>query len=317
MTTLWGGSLGRKYEESVAALERALKDCPDDLWEKSVWEVKRDEPWVWPIEHGMGEDLSDDQRLQLHSAFWNVAYHALFFLDLYLWDGVPPYEIPPPFREDDHQGNALPVRMYTRAELLDYLDHGRKKARTTLPALTDEQAQRPTRRGEPRAELLLHNLLHVREHTAQLNLFLSLRGVARANPQTGSEGAKVLRDAVRGATDDKIAQFAASVGGYPSLMTLVFQGLAGRVEPSDDAAVGFSFEGVGDWTLRVANGKASWAAGADGVQATLRMTAPDFLRMVTGDAPVEKLQRSVGGEPAALDRLFAQMPDGHPLRRRS
>lgn len=318
MTTAWRTSLARKYAEEIDSLERALKDCPDDLWERSIWEVKREDPWVWPIKRGMGDGLPDNQRMQIHSALWNVAYHTLFFLDFYLSGGISPYEPPAPFRLDDHGGNALPVRMYTRSELLSYLDHSRETARSTLETLTDEQAERPVRRGQPFADLLLHNLLHVREHVAQINLFLSLRGVARTDAaQTGPDGARVLRDAIRGATDEGIAAFAASVGGYPALLNLVFQGLAARIQPREDVAAGFSFDGVGDWTLRVANGKASSSTGPQDAPTTVRMTAPDFLRLVTGEVPADQLTRSVDGDPAALERLFAQMPDGHPLRRKS
>jgi hypothetical protein len=316
LTAVWRASLARKCAEEIDSLERALKDCPDDLWEESVWEVKKEDPWVWPINRGMGEGLPDDQRLQIQSALWNVAYHTLFFLDLYLWDGTSQYEPPAPFREDDHQGNALPARMYTRSELLSYVDHNRNKARSVLESLTDEQAERPVRRGQPFGDLLLHNLLHAREHATQINLFLSHRGVARSSAgQTGPDAARMLRDAVRGATDEGIAAFAASLGGYPGLLNLVFQGLAARVEPREDVGVAFSLEGIGEWTLRVTNGKASSSAGAQEAPATVRMTAPDFLRLVTGDAPFDKLKRSIDGDPAAVERLFAQMPDGHPFRR--
>lgn len=320
MTTAWRTSLARKYADEIDSLERALKDCPDALWGESIWEVKKDEPWVWPINRGMGEGLPDDERIRIHSAFWNVAYHTLFFLDLYLSGGDSSYEPPQPFREEDHQGNSLPVRMYTRDELLSYVEYNKQKARRVLEPLTDEQAERPVsrRRGEPFADLLLHNLLHAREHTTQINLFLSLRGVSRSNTgQTGSDAARLLRDAVHGATDEEIAAFAASLGGYPGLLSLVFQGLAARIQPREDAAAAFSFEGVGAWTLRVADGKASSSTGKDDASATVLMTAPDFLRAVTGERPPDKLAKSVEGDASVVGRLLSQLPDGHPLRRLS
>jgi hypothetical protein len=306
------------YAAEIDSLERALKDCPDDLWEESLWEVKKEEPWVWPINRGMGEGLPDSQRLQIHSALWNVAYHTLFFLDLYLSDGTSPYEPPAPFREDDHQGNALPARMYTRSELLSYVDYNRTRARSILENLTDEQAARPVRRRPTFADLLLHNLLHAREHRVQMDLLLSLKGVTRtAATQTGPDAARVLRDAVHGATDEQIGAFAASLGGYPGLLDLVFQGLAARTQPREDAAAAFSFEGIGEWTLRVANGKASSSKGAKDATATVRMTAPDFLRMVTGEVPPDSSNKSVDGDPTALERLLGQLPEGHPLRHKS
>ncbi len=137
--------------------------------------MKRDDPFVWPIERGVGADLPDDDRLQLQSAFWNIAYHAIFHIDYYLSGGWSDHshEPPEPFLGDDHHGNVLPVREYTRDELLAYLGFCRTKAATTFKELTDERAEKRIHNGQPFAELLIGNLLHTREHQAQLAMFLS------------------------------------------------------------------------------------------------------------------------------------------------
>jgi hypothetical protein len=132
----------------------ALRACPDELWRVPVW----DHPY---------------------SEFWNVAQHALFWLDLHLSGSADGFVPPPPITlaELDPEGR-LPERPFTREELLGYLAHTRRKARTTIEGLTDERAERicPFPWGEPSfGELLLYTMRHVQEHAAQLLLVLGLR----------------------------------------------------------------------------------------------------------------------------------------------
>jgi hypothetical protein len=190
METIWTAALGRRYEPAIDALERALRDCPDDLWEASLWEVKKEHPYVWPVrtvDGEAGDAASQERLLQVHSAFWNIAYHALFHLDFSLSGAVLPFDPPAPFREDEHRGHVVPNRAYARAELQTYLAYGREKARTTLAGLTDEQAGQPLPRdsqhaGKPFAELLIGNLQHVQEHAAQMNHFIGQRAGSAASP---------------------------------------------------------------------------------------------------------------------------------------
>jgi hypothetical protein len=178
MSTVWRTSLAKKYEDAIDLLEPTLRECPDRLLGASVWEVKLTERHVWPIKQGVGAELTNNERLQLHSAFWIVAYHALLAVDDYLGGGLGDHTPPQPFRADKHQhsmGHSLPHRVYTREELLDYLAFCRLKAESMLADLTDEQAESPARGGKPFADLLLHNLLHLNEHVAQFNLFLNQR----------------------------------------------------------------------------------------------------------------------------------------------
>jgi len=69
----------------------------------------------------------------------------------------------------------VPDRVYAKAELLTYLEHGREKCRTLLAALDEETAHAERRFGSLRGTLvesLLYNLRHVQHHAAQLNLLL-------------------------------------------------------------------------------------------------------------------------------------------------
>ncbi|HZC26016.1 MAG TPA: DinB family protein [Actinopolymorphaceae bacterium] len=180
MDTLWSASLLRQYDETIDMVAGALRDCPAELWEESMWEVRRDHPFVLPVRRNGGNlcaGQSDDQAIQVFSEFWNVAYHALYFLDLYLQVEADGFNPPAPFANEQDAG-VLPHRVYTRQELLAYLEHNRQKATVTLAGMTDEQARLPCGpegHQEPFAQKLLGNVRHVQEHGAQLNMFLGQR----------------------------------------------------------------------------------------------------------------------------------------------
>ncbi len=158
MTIIDNGMLWRQYAVAIDDLGRALRACPDDLWEQPLWS---DQPDQW-VAAGF-------------SAFWYLGYHALFWLDLYLTGAEEGFAPPPPFNLVEMvAGEALP-RTYTRAELLGYLELCRGRCQATIGAMTTEQANRLCRFawGElPFAELQLYALRHVVEHAAQLHLFL-------------------------------------------------------------------------------------------------------------------------------------------------
>lgn len=150
--------LWRQFGAAIDMLNDALRDCPEELWEKRLW---ADQPDQW-VAAGFG-------------AFWYLGYHTLFWLDLYLTGAEEGFVPPPPFDLVEMEaGEALP-RTYTRAELLDYLANCRQKCQETISTLTNEQAHRLCRFawGELTfAELQLYSLRHVQEHAAQLSLFL-------------------------------------------------------------------------------------------------------------------------------------------------
>lgn len=129
-------------------LENAMLACPEELW-------------------------SDRSR---RPEFWYLAYHTLFWLDLYLSDSVEGFTPPAPFTLDELDPTGLlPERPYTKGELQAYLEHGRRKCRATIAALTDEKASQRCGFERPDmtvAELLLYNMRHVQHHAAQLNLIL-------------------------------------------------------------------------------------------------------------------------------------------------
>jgi hypothetical protein len=144
----WKTILWRQYGAAIDMLENAIAACPEDLW-------------------------ADRAR---QPEFWYVAYHTLFFLDLYSHGTVEGFAPPEPFTLDElDPAGVLPPRVYTKVELGAYLRLGREKARAAVDAMTDETAQRPCRipwLELSEGELILDNLRHVQHHAAQLNLIL-------------------------------------------------------------------------------------------------------------------------------------------------
>lgn len=151
--------LWRQFAVAIDSFGNALRDCPDELWEKQLW---ADEPDQW-VAAGF-------------SSFWYLCYHTLFWLDLYLTGAEEGFTPPAPFDlVEMHAHESLP-RTYTRAELLAYLETCRTRCHATIAALTAEQAQRTCSFawGDlPFAELLMYTMRHVQEHAAQLHLFIS------------------------------------------------------------------------------------------------------------------------------------------------
>ena len=143
-----GTILWRQFGAAIDMLENAVVACPDELW----------------------GDRS--QRPE----FWYVVYHTLFFLDYYLSGSPDGFAPPAPYTLDElDPAGLLPDRVYTRDELRTYLEHGRRKCRATIGALTDERARETSgfeRLGLSVSELMLYNMRHVQHHAAQLNLIL-------------------------------------------------------------------------------------------------------------------------------------------------
>lgn len=148
MDNFWKETIWNQFGAAIETLENAVETCPEQLWADRT---KRAE-------------------------FWYVVYHTLFWLDYYLSDSTDGFTPPAPFGlEELDPAGKLPPRPYTKEELIGYLEHGRKKCRVTIAAMTKERAEQLYKFGSVNvttAELLLYNMRHVQHHTAQLNLIL-------------------------------------------------------------------------------------------------------------------------------------------------
>ena len=138
----------RQFGAAIDMLENAMRACPDSVW-------------------------YDRSRTP---EFWYVAFHTLFFIDLYLSDTDAGFTPPSPFTLDEMDpAGIMPERPHTQEDLFAYLDHARGKCRRTIAALTPEKAGQ--RCGFAWldlsvGELLLYTMRHVQHHAGQLNMIL-------------------------------------------------------------------------------------------------------------------------------------------------
>ncbi len=138
----------RQFGASLDMLQNAIEACPDGLW-------------------------GDTPGFQ---EYWYIAFHTLFWADLYLHGPVEGFQPPEPFGlEELDSSGAFPDQIYSKQELINYVDHCREKLRQIVSGLTDEEVAKTITHGKRSMsfeELLWYNMRHVQHHTAQLNLLL-------------------------------------------------------------------------------------------------------------------------------------------------
>lgn len=166
----------RNFEQALRLMEAALTDCPDGLWKTDLW------PDVAPT--------ARTPRGGLHgSAPWFLAYHALLTLDYDLAAELGPWEPPRPFDENTY---AFPNRIFTKDELLGYIEYCRERVSRTLRALNEDVAARPLPRthryhGTMYGVMIGSIPLHLIEHASQIRQFLTAGGV-KVRPMPGDRG---------------------------------------------------------------------------------------------------------------------------------
>jgi len=164
----WKQIVWDQYGGAIDMMANAIRACPDSLW-------------------------GDRSRFP---EYWYVAYHTIFFLDFYLSDSPDGFTPPPGYTlsELDPSG-VLPHRVYSKEELLEYLEHGRRKLRRVIERMSPERA-RESRRFGPNEGTLLESLLytmrHMQHHAAQMNLIL--RQVVDSAPNWVSRSQIPLRE---------------------------------------------------------------------------------------------------------------------------
>ncbi|HEX3823763.1 MAG TPA: hypothetical protein VHV79_04790 [Mycobacteriales bacterium] len=168
--------MARNFDSALQLMATALTDCPDRLWETDLWPV---DATMHHVPQG-----------GIHgSATWFLGYHVLTCLDYDLGGDFERWVPPPPFNENTF---GFPNRVFTRSELLGYLDWCRARARQSCAALTDDLALRllpSTHRyaGTRYGEIVAAIPLHVVEHASQIRQFLTSSGVT-VQPLPGDQG---------------------------------------------------------------------------------------------------------------------------------
>ena len=138
-----------QYRAALAMLRSSIELCPDEQWNDAAYTNR----------------------------YWNVAYHALFFADLYLSETDAAF-VPWEKHRVDYQylgplwweGNRVPAigEPYTKADVLEYLARCESVVQERLDR-TDLDA--PS--GFPwlpfgKLEVQFYNMRHIQHHTAQL-----------------------------------------------------------------------------------------------------------------------------------------------------
>ena len=148
-----------QYHASLEMLQKAIVQCPEDLWTLK----------------GHGNE------------FWHLAYHTLYFTDLYLAQDLDSFQEWEKHRKDymamgpiPHEDNRLPdiQEPYTKEEVMEYFHQVVKKVNMTI-----EQTDMAAPSGFfwlpfDKLELQFYNIRHIHHHTGQL--------LAKLKEHTGS-----------------------------------------------------------------------------------------------------------------------------------
>jgi hypothetical protein len=186
MTSIWVESLGRSFEEALDLLAAAVRDCTDELWESSMWEVPADlfgpEP-PGPDAKPVIDPAARSDLVQRRSTPWSVAWHALECLDYDLTGEFGPWAPPPPFTGKPHWLITTLPTPWTRSEIIDYIGHCRRRVGDTLASMTEKRAAKPLPpshryRGHPHAWIITSAVGHTIEHGSQIRQFITDANIA-------------------------------------------------------------------------------------------------------------------------------------------
>jgi hypothetical protein len=139
-------------------LEKVLTSCPSEVW---------------------------DERTS-GPPFWQVAYHAMWYLDWYLGGSGKEREafIPKFAREPNEHLDKLPKETITRKQLLNYLFDIKGKADQRIKKITMDVLIQPSVfewHGNSIISSMLYNLRHLMLHIGALNYRLLREGIKLEN----------------------------------------------------------------------------------------------------------------------------------------
>ncbi len=137
-----------QFEAALCMLDESVQKCPQEHWEGKI----------------------------ANHTFRQIAYHTLFFVDLYLSPNEEGFKLRDFHdRGGDERSSTGPSPGLPKDETLSYLAICRKRALEALASETPESLEResgfswlPFSRGE----LHLYNIRHVQHHTGQLSAYL-------------------------------------------------------------------------------------------------------------------------------------------------
>jgi hypothetical protein len=139
--------LTAQFEASLAMLNQCIQACPPQHWEGKI----------------------------AHDTFRKVAYHTLFFTDLYLSPSEESFQLRDlHHRGGDERGPVLSPGL-AKDDTLSYVTIVRQKVSESLAAETPQSLQGPSGfswRKFSRGELHVYNIRHIQHHAGQLSAYL-------------------------------------------------------------------------------------------------------------------------------------------------
>jgi DinB superfamily len=148
-----------QFEASLCMTKQCVEACSPEHWEGKI----------------------------ANDTFRYVAYHTLFFADLYLSkseDAFVRHEFI--LRGGDESGEAQAAGL-SRDDTLAYVAFSRKKLIETIAAETAESLAGPSGfswRKFSRAEMHVYNIRHIQHHAGQLSAYLRRVNPALSDPKT-------------------------------------------------------------------------------------------------------------------------------------
>lgn len=142
-----------------------------DIVRESMWEqfggsmdMLKNAIVMWP-----------DESWETKPKAFRMAFHTLFFIEYYLTN--PPEDFEPTLPVTYSGDYILPVRHYSKEEILDYLETCRAKLKDAVDGLNENNLDKrwfmkKWGRDFNYYELMMYNMRHVQHHAAQLNMML-------------------------------------------------------------------------------------------------------------------------------------------------
>ncbi|MFX0181743.1 MAG: DinB family protein [Candidatus Hodarchaeota archaeon] len=157
-TEIVSKALHEQYGAAIKMLENVLTSCPAEVW---------------------------DERTS-GPPFWQVAYHAMWYLDWYLGGSKEEHEafIPNFEGEPFENMDKLAKETLTREQLLNYLFDIKGKADQRIGQITIEALIQPPVfewHGNSVLSSMLYNLRHVMLHIGALNFRILREGIKLEN----------------------------------------------------------------------------------------------------------------------------------------
>jgi len=151
-----------QFGAALDMFENAVEKCPSELW---------------TYNYSSGKEAADEKNIDdIRGCFWYIAYHTLFFTDYYLDMNPENFKMPEPFtRKESDFDEVMPPKIYTKEELLFYINYCREKLRNLLIDLDETKAAHRwinPWKDYSMLEITMYNMRHVMHHTGQLNMML-------------------------------------------------------------------------------------------------------------------------------------------------